>query len=330
MSQPPSPLPASLVRARAFTVPAALEAGVSRSRLRSRDLEAPHRGVRQRREPEASIVSALAVEEPGHRDRLVRAEVLRRVAGFEPLRSAGAFYTGRTAVAIYDRLFDHDPGLAQLEVAVLAPGRAPRVAGVRGIQLSSTLATVRDVGGLPVASPATVWAGFAGRLDVRGLVRLGDALVRVPRMTGGHPRPDLQLATIAQLRSAAQAPHRRGRRVLDEALGVVRVGSMSPLETDVRCDIVAAGLPEPVLDVEIRNGAGRLVGIADAAFPDHRVLVEVEGQQHRVSQAQWERDIEKHHAYAALGWELVRITGTAQRAGRVARTIGDALARRMR
>lgn len=154
MSQPPSPLPASLVRARAFTVPAALEAGVSRSRLRSRDLEAPHRGVRQRREPEASIVSALAVEEPGHRDRLVRAEVLRRVAGFEPLRSAGAFYTGRTAVAIYDRLFDHDPGLAQLEVAVLAPGRAPRVAGVRGIQLSSTLATVRDVGGLPVVSPA--------------------------------------------------------------------------------------------------------------------------------------------------------------------------------
>ena len=330
MPVPPRPLPPPFDGAPAFTVGAARAAGVSRGRLRAADLQRPHRGVRQATagDAEASVASSFAAgEDPGARDRAVRTAVLRRVAGYEPLRAPGAFYTGRTAVAIYDRLFDHDPGSGPLEVAVFAPERAPRVGGVRGIQLSSRLATVREVGGLAVASPATVWAGFANRLGTRDLVRLGDAFVRVPRGVGGRRLPQNQLATIAQLRAAADAPQRRGRAALDAALASIRVGSMSPLETDVRLDAAAAGLPEPLLDAEIRDERGCLVGVADAAYRAERVLVEVEGVHHRVSAAQWDRDIEKHRAYAALGWTLVRITGRAQRAGRAARLIGDALSR---
>ena len=62
-------------------------------------------------------------------------------------------------------------------------------------------------------------------------------------------------------------------------------GGMSPLETDVRLDAAAAGLPEPLLDAEIRDERGCLVGVADAAYRAERVLVEVEGDHHRVSAA---------------------------------------------
>ncbi|MFT4052152.1 MAG: hypothetical protein QM677_07890 [Microbacterium sp.] len=277
--------------------------------------------------PRQTAAATVPDDSPLARDRAVRAAVMRRVAAYEVVRRPHAFYTGRTAVAIYARLFDDDHGEGPLEVAVLAPARAPRCTGVHGIQIAPGLTSVRSFGGLPVASPASVWAGLGGELGERDLVRLGDALVRVPRAEGGLPVPRAQLATIAQLRAAADAPRRMHRGTLDAALARVRVGSMSPLETDYRLDAQDAGLPEPVLDLEIRDASGRLLGIGDAAYPQLRVVAEIEGRHHRTSDAQWERDIEKYAALAAAGWEVVRVTGRSIRAGRAAALVGTALRR---
>lgn len=93
---------------------------------------------------------------------------------------------------------------------------------------------------------------------------------------------------------------------------------MSPLETDARCELVADGLPEPELDAEIRDEDGRLLGIADGAYRRHRVLLEIEGDHHRTDAAQWARDLEKHAAYAAAGWSLVRLAGVHIRGPRPA------------
>ncbi|MBN9175878.1 MAG: hypothetical protein J0I43_00695 [Microbacterium sp.] len=96
--------------------------------------------------------------------------------------------------------------------------------------------------------------------------------------------------------------------MLLRALECIRVGSMSPLETDFRLVTAAAGLPEPELDVEIRDERGVLLGIADARYEAYRVIVEVEGDHHRTSRAQWRRDIAKHAAYVRAGYEVVRLT----------------------
>ncbi|HYP73990.1 MAG TPA: hypothetical protein VEP72_07835, partial [Microbacterium sp.] len=261
-------------------------------------------------------------------DRARRGALIARVEAYEIVRPPHAFYAGRTAIALYDRLFDDDPCEARLDVAVLAPARAPRMKGVRGIQLAPHLVTVRIVDGRPVASPASVWAQLAGELDVVGLVRLGDALVRVPRGDRGVPQPAKQLATIAQLKAAADARGRRGRARLHEALALIRVGSMSTLETDFHLAARACGLPEPELDVEIRGAGGRLVGIADALYREYAVIVEVEGQHHRTNAAQWERDIEKHAAYAQLGYALVRVTQRQIDDGRAAARVLEALRHR--
>lgn len=178
------------------------------------------------------------------------------------------------------------------------------------MKVQPELANVMMVDGLRFASPATAWAMLAVESSVRELVTIGDALVRIPRDHRGRRRPDRQLATIEQLRNAANAGRRPGRSKLLAALPLIRVGSMSPLETEWRLDTITSGLPEPELDLEIRDTHRRLLGIADAAYPRFRTLVEIEGDHHRTTRTQWNRDIEKMTAYIAAGWEPVRLTST--------------------
>ena len=265
--------------------------------------------------------------------------VRRRAEAYDVVRQPGAFFTHRTALVLLGLPLDRVPGERRsgdfllsgeepLRVGVFAPQRTPRARGVHGIQTRSTLVTLRSVGGLPVSSPASTWAMFAVEMDAAALTRLGDAIVRIPRDDRGRRRPELQLATITQLRAAADVPRRRGRRTVDTALDRIRVGSASPLETDWRLAAEAAGLPAFDLDVEIRDERGRLLGIADAAHERYRVIVEVEGDHHRTDRAQWSRDLDKHSSYAAAGWELVRLTSTHIRSGRAITLLGDLLRRR--
>lgn len=105
---------------------------------------------------------------------------------------------------------------------------------------------------------------------------------------------------------------------------------MSPLETDLRLLLNDAGLPEPALDVEVRDPDGRLIAILDAAYPGPRVAIEAEGDHHRTDAAQWARDIERQAALTARGWEVVRVTSAhiRGRERRAVSTVRDALQRR--
>ena len=169
---------------------------------------------------------------------------------------------------------------------------------------------------------------LARDFSVRQLVVVGDAIVNVPRDRAGIPCPEARLATIDDLTAAVSAGRRLGAARLRSAHALVRVGSMSPSETRFRLDAGAHGLPEPELDVEIRGPGGRLLGISEVVYPRWRVVVEVEGDHHRTSRRQWTRDIEKYAAYAAEGWEVVRLTGEHVRTARAVGLVADALTRR--
>lgn len=319
MPVPPRQLPSGLDDT--FACADARAAGASRTRLRAADLDAPFRGVRRRIDPRPPD------DEPYARGRAERARVTSLARAYAKVMPERAFFAGRTAAMLYGMPIDHGEAI---EVAELTPGRAPRAAGVRGRTIAPALASIGTLEGLRVSSPASTWAMLAGALTVRQLIHAGDALVLIPRDDHGRPQPHLQRATIGELVAAAHAPGRRARARLLGALEEIRVGAMSPLESDYRVDARRAGLPEPALDVEIRTPRGRLLGIADAAYPTYRVLVEVEGEHHRVDRRQWQRDIDKHAAYAAHGWELVRLTAGHIR-GRVPTASGivaDTLTRR--
>ena len=301
MPAAPRELPPEL--GESFAYAGALASGVSARRLRARDLEAPFRGVRR-----VALDPGLAVSDdaPLARDRALQRRIERDARAYLHVMAPQAFFAGRTAAVLYGLPV---PEPRALDVGVTLPARAPRGAGVQGHTLNAGYASVRMLRGLRIASPASTWAMLGAELDERELVRLGDAIVRIPRDDRGRPHPELQLATIDELRSALEAGRRPGAPRLRRALARIRVGSMSPLETDARLDLVDAGLPEPDLDVEVRNSTGRLLGIADGRFPRERVLIEVEGDHHRTDRRQWARDIEKHAAYVAEGYEVVRLTG---------------------
>ena len=319
MPRRPTPLPDTL--GEVFRTGAGREAGVSRSRLGASDLTAPFHGVRVRSVP---ALPADDSDDPFARGRLARELELRRARAYAPLLTASAFLTGRTAAILYG--LPLDPG-DQLDVGVIAPARAPRGRGVRGVKVEAHLVRLREVEGLRLSSPASTWAMLGRELSVRELVIVGDAIVRIPRGRSGIPHPEARLATHAQLGSAVDAGPRRGIARLRTALSLIREGSMSPLETIFRLDAADAGLPPADLDVEIRDVAGRLLGISEFVYREHRVVVEIEGDHHRTSRAQWNRDLDKYAAYAAAGWEVVRVTSSHLRHGRAVALVRAALER---
>lgn len=320
MPRRPAPLPASL--GDAFRTAAGREQGVSRARLGASDLEAPFHGVRVRSAP--AILAPDGPEDPFARGRLARELELRRARAYAPLLTASAFFTGRTAAILYG--LPLDPG-DDLDVGVIAPSRAPRGRGVRGVKVEGHLVRLREFEGLRLSSPASTWAMLGRELSVRELVVVGDAIVRIPRGRSGTPLPEARLATHAQLGSAVDAGPRRGIAHLRTALPLIREGSMSPLETAFRLDAADAGLPPADLDGEIRDASGRLLGISEFVYRAHRVVVEIEGDHHRTSRAQWNRDLDKYAAYAAAGWEVVRVTSSHLRQGRAVGLVRAALDR---
>lgn len=316
----PALLPSSL--AEVFSRREALAAGVSPRRLRAKDLHQPYRGVHATR---AGCEDA-ALEGPLARDAQMHRDVLRAAHSFARIMPAHAFYVGRTALALYRAPVEHD----LLEVGVISPRTRLRRVGIDGRRIAAHLVGIRDHLGLRVASPASAWAMLGNELTVRELVVIGDSLVKIPRDDRGRPRPEEQLATIDQLRNAASAGRRPGARSLLDALHRIRVGSASPLETEYRLHADASELPQPELDVEIRDAAGRLLGISEVVYRGQRVVVEIEGDHHRTSRAQWDRDIEKYQAYTAHGWEVVRLTARHVRSPRGVEIVRATLVRRGR
>ncbi|MFF2487174.1 hypothetical protein ACFVSU_12280 [Microbacterium sp. NPDC058062] len=318
----PRPLPESL--GDVFAVREALLAGVTERRLRHDGLAQPFHGARMRAGAEpAKPTSGAADESPITVEaRRRRGQMVRRARAFWCVAGEGSFFSHVTAAVLWNlplpiRLLrpraanpdaEIDPGApADIDVAVLAPIRASRAAGVRGRQLApaSTTVVVRDA--LRVTDPATTWALLGEELSVDELVQLGDAIVHIPRQRG-MKRGTRGLATVDELTAALAAGRRRGAAKLRAALPLIRVGSASTAETDLRLALERAELPDAELDFDLIGEDGKPFGCTEIAYPRWRVLVEYEGDHHRLDRAQWNRDIEKHAKCAALGWTVIRLT----------------------
>jgi hypothetical protein len=173
------------------------------------------------------------------------------------------------------------------------------------------LCTVIEYDGYRVSDPASTWAMLADRLTVEQLVVLGDSFVRRDRIAGTSlAEAPPAMATIHELRTAMDAGPRTGVARLRAALPLIRQGASSDLETLQRLAMRDAGLPEPELDVDVYDDTGKLLGCTEIVYSGRKIAIECEGDHHRVSRQQWNRDIEKYHAYMQNGWLVVR--GTAQ------------------
>jgi len=285
-----------------FTVRDAIATGVGIGRLRGRDLERPFHGVR---------VDPASVEEvarfgsfPTARAAEEFATLIGRCRAYAPLLRSGQFFSHETAARLLKcplpaRFSTDDP----LHISVFAPGRAPRSRGVAGHQ--ATAGTIVDRFGLPISDAATTWLSLAASLDIDDLVAAGDHLVLDPAVLDPHDiRPYVSIAELEQRLGRFSAA---GARRAQKAVGQVRQGSESRAESLLRLVLVRAGLPEPELNVDIYDSAGRWLGRADQYFREWRVISEYDGDEHRINSRQYDRDITRIEEFARAGNTVVRI-----------------------
>lgn len=291
-----SPLPEDL--GASFTVSEARDLGVGAGRLRGADLLRPYSGVRSRirSTPERE-------EDPYAAQRRVRIEQALRYA---PRLRPGQYFSHETAAALWGGPLPLAPPGRRIQVHVSTLGEGPlvRAAGVERHRGDPRLVRVRTDLGVPVASPVSAWAQL-GRLPFSDLVALGDFVCRVWRRGVGRPQPGrAPLATLAQLRSAVAAGRRPGAPGLREALEWIRLDSWSPRESELRCLLVGAGLPEPELNVDLFEG-GAFLGCVDMIYRAQKVAIEYLGRVHAGS---WGADVERLARLRAAGWTVIEVT----------------------
>ncbi|WP_282847636.1 hypothetical protein [Microbacterium oxydans] len=324
------PLPAGFEGT--FSVGIARLHGISRERLKGSDLDAPFHGVRTPRDTAHSDEGAVArAADPFQRQREDR---VARAALYAARLHTGHFFSHQTAASIWGAPlpleFDEHGRVAgsdDLALHVSASGGVafPRARGIVGHRTLASLTSIEVRDGLRVTSPDATWAAL-GTLPLMDLIALGDYFCRRWRPGHGRPDPDrAPLTTIGALRASIEVGRRRGARRLRTALESVREDSWSPRETHVRCVLVAAGLPEPQLNIDVFASDGRFLACVDMAYPDRRVAVEYMGMLHG---ERWAQDVERIAALRAAGWTVIEVTSPLlHKPGELARRVAAALGR---
>lgn len=259
-----------------WSVVEALDLEVTPGRLRGSDLARPFRGVR------------MLGERP------------RDALAYAPLLRFGDRFSSTTAARGYGAPL---PRWVDDRVHVTAgPGlTAPRMRGVVGHAADGRTASL--IGGQPLSNAEETFVELSRILPHADLIAVGDFLVCSPRI----PEPGRPFTTIPALAEICARPGRRGIRAARRALTDVRTGVFSPRETRLRMLLIGAGLPEPACDVEVLDDRGRRIGWFDLGYEAFKVLVEYDGDQHRTSRVQYEKDMRRYELAAEAGWITIRV-----------------------
>jgi len=152
---------------------------------------------------------------------------------------------------------------------------------------------VRVLNGLRTSCPARNFVEMAGLLSLVDLVVYGDWLVR---------QNHVGLAELLDYCDRTRLRHARRAR---EAAAYVRENVDSPMETRLRMLIVLAGLPEPEVNVKIRDENGQVILRADLAYRSVRLAVEYDGRHHVEDPAQAHRDGDRRDEFEEGSWRLL-------------------------
>jgi hypothetical protein len=115
------------------------------------------------------------------------------------------------------------------------------------------------------------------------------------------------LVTLPELDATVRRLSRPGRPggVTLRRLVAARYSAPKPTESDMETLLLQAlrkaGLPEPVRQHEVWDG-GRLVGRVDLAYPDARVAIEYDSDEHHSGRWARRRDRARRQELIAAGW----------------------------
>lgn len=155
--------------------------------------------------------------------------------------------------------------------------------GHRGLETRE----VEEVDGLLLVGLADTWCDLGelrrGRLTVDDFVVVGDAVAaRLDARAGFVARQGSRTSPgVRALHVALGSRVRpRGKRMLTEALGLIRPRVRSPMESRARLMFVHAGFPEPEVNGVVVDEAGDYLAEVDLLWRAQRVAAEYQGQVH--------------------------------------------------
>jgi very-short-patch-repair endonuclease len=143
-----------------------------------------------------------------------------------------------------------------------------------------------------------------------------------------------RLLSVEEVQTLRDALGRRGRngtgvvRELLEERSLMLGGEESLLEKRFQDMARRHDLPAPVIQHEVWH-SGRFVARVDAAYPERKLAVEVDGYRHHSSPDAFQRDRTRQNRLVALGWTVLRFTwdDVVRRPQTVAQTIREAVER---
>jgi very-short-patch-repair endonuclease len=223
--------------------------------------------------------------------------LLRLVEPVQPERLAHAAVgppsalCGTTAAAFYGWPLLTPPHVVELTVP---PWRSPTcwpsaLIRRRGLPASDLVV----VGGVEVTSPVRT------ALDIAAWEPLGEALVVLDAVLR---RRILDQRHLREGLETCRATRGRRRQVLAVSLADGR--RASPPESTFRALVHEARLPAPVQQLPIYF-RGSFVGRVDFAWPDRRVLVEINGFAYHADMAGFRRDQRRYSGFTRAGWRVL-------------------------
>jgi very-short-patch-repair endonuclease len=223
-------------------------------------------------------------------------ELTARVAAVLLTAPPGAALSHTTAAALWGIEIPLR-GLAdqRIDLVVPAGSRAESRADRRVHRLPLAERDVTRRRQLPTTTPARTWRDLAAVLQPAALLAVTDQLLDrwvVP----GDLRDQL-----------SDRPTGRGSARARAVLPVADPRAESPMESVLRWLLHEAGLPRPVLQHRVRDAAGAVLGRADLAWPEQRVLVEFDGDVHRERDV-FVGDLRRQNGLVLAGWTVLRFT----------------------
>lgn len=174
--------------------------------------------------------------------------------------------------------------------------RRIRAQGVRAVY-SAKRPLVRRMNGVMVTIPSQTF------LD------LGRLALPLPLYVacGDHWVGNDQSRLVELKHVVNNASTRKGVLLARKAVSLVRLGSESFKESEVRVHMGLAGLPEPHINMGVYSSTHTFIARVDLSYPHLKIAIEYDGAVH-LGERQRRRDAERRNALLSEGWHVVTLT----------------------
>ncbi|MGJ9373709.1 endonuclease domain-containing protein [Nesterenkonia sp. CF4.4] len=263
-------------------------AGVSRDRVRRRDVVTLSRGI---------YAQERVLLEPGEARVLHQALTLARTLPDVWISHVTAAQIHR--LPLPERLLRDTRVHLSHAAGTTRRIRRPEVSSHRVHVLPEQLVRWK---GAWLSSRVRTWWELTTLLTEEELVIVGDHLLRRPyRSFEARTTP---FAVVTELQEIVEQMGRApGLQPALAALALMRVGSDSATETRLRLALVRAGLPEPTLQVPARPN-WRHSPCADMGYPDWKIALEYDGGTHFTPE-QARSDQRRDNVFISAGWTVL-------------------------